>query len=252
MLEAGEVGKSDAVVEVGPGFGVLTFALAEKAGKVVAFEIEKKIEEYWKLETRNLKLGNLEIVWGNVLKSLDCKLLPTSYKLIANLPYQITSPIIRTFLEAPNPPELMVLMVQKEVAERICAKPGDMSVLSVAVQYYADAEIVANVPRKDFWPSPQVDSAIIKVSLRGPQGRGNAHDIFNKQFFQIVKIGFANRRKLLFKNLLPVIGKKNSALLKEVFETIGLTPLARAQELSVEQWKQLVSEVSSKQTTASN
>ncbi|MFH2018754.1 MAG: rRNA adenine dimethyltransferase family protein, partial [bacterium] len=178
MIEAAEIKKKDTVVEIGPGFGVLTFALVEKAGKVVAFEIEKKLKPYWDTACHHLDtachpeakttcpdsvrkdLPRLEIVWGNVLKEFsadvivkserrlpafggkqsnpqqrDCRvaalLAMTRYKVIANLPYQITSNVIRIFLEAKNPPELMVLMVQKEVAERICAKPGQMSLLSV-------------------------------------------------------------------------------------------------------------------------
>lgn len=281
MLEAGAVGPNDTVVEVGPGFGVLTFELATHAKKVIAFEIEKKIEEYWE-EIKKIKKqkNNIDIVWGNVLTSLRAPtgrrnpkvsqkkpgdsdvaalLAMTPYKVIANLPYQITSPVIRTFLESPNPPELMVLMVQKEVAERICAKPGDMSVLSIAVQYYADAEIVAQVPRDCFWPVPGVDSAVIKIKKiknqvepqRNPLAGENNHHLSGipphggekttERLFQFVKIGFANRRKLLFKNLLPLVGKKNRGELQKAFDDLGLLPTVRAQELSVEQWKELVS-----------
>ena len=193
MLEAGEVKKDDVVVEVGPGFGVLTLALAENAKKVLAFEIEKKLEPYWTEQMSRLK--NIEVIWGNVLTTLslrgaesdeaisspgDCRAalaMTKNYKVIANLPYQITSNVIRKFLEAEHKPELMVLMVQKEVAERICAKPalpgeagkrsrGDMSVLAVSVQCYAEPEIVMNVPRSYFWPVPGVDSAIIKLRAK--------------------------------------------------------------------------------------
>src|SRR3989338_6010588 len=122
MIEAGEVGENDVVVEVGPGFGVLTFSLLETAKKVVAFEIEKKLEVYWKKKIKDLKLENLEIVWGNFLRVSEDKLAGLEkYKVIANIPYQITSPLIRYFLEEiKNPPETLVLMVQKEVGERIC------------------------------------------------------------------------------------------------------------------------------------
>ena len=171
-----------------------------------------------------------------------------TYKVIANLPYQITSNVIRKFLEDEDKPELMVLMVQKEVAERICASAGDMSVLAVSVQLYAKPEIIMNVPRSSFWPVPGVDSAVIKLSLRGAASdeaiprfgsanngivpivnrgsatvvgtaprKGGAPRNDNEQFFKIVKAGFANRRKFLIKNLLPIIGKQNREKLKIIF-----------------------------------
>ena len=332
MIEAAEISNEDVVVEVGPGFGALTFALAEKAKRVIAFEIEKKIKPYWdsllschseraiagdeeslsQIERTEIlrsaqddkhkyKNDNIEIVWGNVLKSLrgeiprfardklrnpldrHAEFIPPeaglamtgNYKVVANLPYQITSEAIRKFLEAEQKPELMVFMVQKEVAERICAKPGDMSVLSVSVQYYADPEIAAYVSRSYFWPEPAVDSAVIKLSLRPracrsvssfvipttkeeslsgyskrygqrslvvPTWSGLARDdsrCDDSDFFKIVKTGFANRRKFLIKNLQSIIGKQNREKLKRIFIEIGLDEKVRAQELSVEQWKEL-------------
>jgi len=236
MILAAEIKKTDAVVEIGPGFGVLTFALAERAKKVLTFEIEKKLENYWRENVPD----NVEIIWGNVLNSPLLRrgaiflARGGSYKVAANLPYQITSPVIRAFLEAENPPETMVLMVQKEVAERICAKPGDMSVLSVAVQYYAEPKIIAIVPRANFWPEPKVDSAIIVLKVYKV-----IKFIKSEEFFRLVKAGFANRRKFLIKNLLPVAGKKNKDELKKIFASIGLSETARAQELSVEKWQAL-------------
>ncbi len=243
MLEAGEVKPDDTVVEVGPGFGVLTLALAEKAKKVMAFEIEKKLMPYWNEMIETKKLGNLEIVWGNVLNNEilnhKSKIL-NSYKVIANLPYQITSNVIRKFLsrnerdpavagEAENKPELMVLMVQKEVAERICAKAGDMSVLSVSVQYYAEPEIISLVPKSDFWPVPAVNSAIIKI-------KNIKSEKVSEDFFKIVKAGFANRRKMLIKNLGSIVDKKK---LPALFHELGINEKVRAQELSIEQWREL-------------
>jgi 16S rRNA (adenine1518-N6/adenine1519-N6)-dimethyltransferase len=263
MLEAAEIKKEDTVVEIGPGFGVLTLALAEKAEKVLVFEIEKKLEPYWQEQISRHK--NIEIVWGNVLKYPISNIQYPNYKVIANLPYQITSNVIRKFLEAENKPELMVLMVQKEVAERICAKPGDMSVLAVSVQCYADAEIVMQVPKSYFWPVPKVDSAIIKLSLRRNEclyshltkmGRGGVAEDGatsatppnlhlerggnDEQFFKIVKVGFANRRKMLIKNLSSVADKTK---LPAIFQELKISEKVRAQELSVEQWRQLVHKV---------
>jgi 16S rRNA (adenine1518-N6/adenine1519-N6)-dimethyltransferase len=257
IIEAAEVNGADTVVEVGPGFGALTFALADKVKNVIVFEIEKKIAPYWEAHT----LKNVQIIWGNVLKTAGD--LPNGkYKVVANLPYQITSAVIRFFLENENPPESMTLMVQKEVAERICAKAGGMSLLSVAVQYYANAEIVGLVPRDNFWPVPKVDSAIIKLSLRAPKGRSNPSAKQNQNsstenngiasslparaprndsaFFRLVKAGFANRRKLLIKNLLPIVGKQNKEKLKSVFAELGLSENVRAQELGIEEWDALI------------
>jgi len=230
MLEAGEIKNDDTVVEVGPGFGVLTLALSEQVKKVLSFEIEKKLESYWVEQISRHQ--NIEIIWGNVLKQ-DINL--EKYKVIANLPYQITSNVIRKFLEAENKPELMVLMVQKEVAERICAKAGDMSVLSVSVQYYAEPEIVAQVPKSDFWPVPAVNSAVIKIKNIKP-------DKASEEFFKIVKAGFANRRKMLIKNLGAVTDKKK---LSAIFQELGINEKVRAQELSIEQWRNLVHKVTS-------
>ncbi|HLD60609.1 MAG TPA: rRNA adenine dimethyltransferase family protein [Patescibacteria group bacterium] len=303
ILEAAELTKDDTVIEVGPGFGTLTFALAERTQKVFAFEIEKKLEPYWGEIQENKKSrnqeNNIEIVWGNVLRVIArseerttspfdvaqgdpelgsngsqslrfqeksvSKGIPTAssvglgmtqkYKVVSNLPYQITSPVIRLFLEAEKQPTFMVLMVQKEVAERICAKPGDMSLLSVAVQYYADPEIITVVPRTSFWPVPGVDSAVVKITIHDlPTGQAGTRTIAaaagsrltavtiqnEKEFFHLVKAGFANRRKFLSKNLEPIVGKKNKHLLTEAFAQIGLSPQVRAQELFIEQWEKLV------------
>lgn len=250
MLATAELSKNDTVIEVGPGFGALTFALAQRAGKVIAFEIEKKLQPYWDEQLKKYK--NIEVGWGNALKA---PLPNQKYRVIANLPYQITSNVLRKFLEAAVPPELMVLMVQKEVAERICAKPGDMSLLAVSVQYFADSKIIMNVPRGYFWPEPKVDSAVIKLKMRALARNDN-----DEWFFRVVKAGFAQKRKLLVKNLQPLIDKtapqppsgdygasKQTARhygaskqkLEKIFAKMGLSPNARAQELSLEQWNQL-------------
>jgi len=234
IIESADIKKADTVVEIGPGFGSLTFALSERAKKVIAFEIEKRLLDYWS----DKKPSNMEIHWGNALKHLDY-MPDKKYKVVANLPYQITSLVIRAFLEADNAPTQMVLMVQKEVAERICAKPGDMSVLSVATQYYALPKIVTNVSRSNFWPEPKVDSAIIQLDLKKDQSP-TAESV---RFFQLVKAGFANRRKLLIKNLESIIGKKNKQKIKEAFVKMNIKETARAQELNVEQWIFLAKEL---------
>lgn len=236
MLEAAKVSKTDTVVEVGPGFGVLTLPLVERAGQVISFEIEKKIAPYWEALITNRKLANLTMVWGNVLRSFEDQAVATPYKVVANLPYQITSAVIRVFLETPVPPTDIVCMVQKEVAERMCAQPGDMSVLALSVQYYATPSMVQVVPRAAFWPVPAVDSAVIHLKLDKPAIDREV----TERFFTLVKWGFAQKRKVLFNNLLPNIGKNRKAELDAIFKQLNLSLTVRAQELSLEQWQAMV------------
>ncbi|MBI2444036.1 MAG: ribosomal RNA small subunit methyltransferase A [Candidatus Magasanikbacteria bacterium] len=255
MFAAAELKPDDTIVEIGPGFGALTLALSPRVGRVVALEIEKKLQPYWEEQLKQQK--NLEIVWGNALREIQQShsagsgqaadsAISQQYKVVANLPYQITSALIRAFLEASHPPQLMVLMVQREVAERICARPGEMSLLSVAVQYYAAPEIIALVPRQAFWPEPKVDSAILKVKVKSKkftpsqaEGENGVKKKFAREFFRVVKAGFSNRRKLLIKNLAAVAGKGQQTELGRIFGTWSLPPTVRAQELSVAQWEEL-------------
>ena len=235
MLETAEVNKKDNILEIGPGFGVLTLALVDSAQKVIAYEIEKKLEDYWNKKLQ--EYSNLHIIWGNAITNIKNKEFEFKgkYKVIANLPYQITSHILRTLLELENKPEKIVVMVQKEVAERICEKPGNMSLLAVSVQYYGEPKIVLRVSRGNFWPEPKVDSAVLSIQI---YKHTNIQTSFDKKFFEIVKAGFANKRKQLWRNLsvnLKIDGEKiKKALLKSY-----LKETVRAQELSLEQWKKL-------------
>lgn len=258
MIEAAGVAKTDTVIEIGPGFGVLTFALAEKARQVVAFEIEKKLGEYWQEEIEIKKLKNLEIIWGNALTQIsNFKFQIINYKVVANLPYQITSNVLRALLELENKPESITIMVQKEVAERICAKPrsagsrqaGDMSLLAVSVQYYGEPKIVDIVSRGNFWPSPKVDSAILHIkTLKHENNKAKPlpslpyegrEKISDEEFFRVVKAGFANKRKQLHKNLsvgLKIENEKVKNVLKDVLNNEKI----RAEELAVDDWKRII------------
>jgi 16S rRNA (adenine1518-N6/adenine1519-N6)-dimethyltransferase len=232
IVKVANLTKKDTIIEVGPGFGILTFALCERAKKVVAFEIEKKLENYWQANSPD----NLEIIWGNVLRAPENN-FPKNYKVVANLPYQITSPVLKLFLQdLKNKPTELTLMVQKEVAQRICAKPGDMSVLAIAVQYFAQAEIVGEVKCNNFWPEPQVDSAVIKIILN----KSSSTREQDERFFRLVKAGFAQKRKLLTKNLLPIIGKQHKEKLLSALKQMGFSETARAQELSIANWQTLL------------
>ncbi len=239
MITASGVTKKDTVVEVGPGFGILTLDLAAKVKKLLAFEIEIKLRPYWEeISTRlsQSKENNFEIIWGNILRA-DPKIFPKNYKVVANLPYQITSPVLKLFLEDLEcQPKELTVMVQKEVAQRICAKPGEMSVLALAVQYFGKPEIIGEVKSNNFWPVPQVDSAILKI-FPFKRATTKAED---QAFFKFVKIGFAQKRKLLIKNLLPTIGKQHKEIFLSELKKMGFTETVRAQELSVANWQQLV------------
>jgi len=239
MLEAAGVSKNDTVIEIGPGFGVLTFALAERAGRVIAFEIERKLEEYWEeIKDKRYEIRDkIEIKWGNALKKLESYKVE-SYKVVANLPYQITSNVLRTLLELENPPQSITVMVQKEVAERICAEPGDMSLLSVAVQYYGEPKIVDIVTRGNFWPEPKVDSAILAISKISRVSR-----LSSERFFRVVKAGFSSKRKQLANNLATKL-KVESYKVKSILQEVCGNAKVRAEELPVEDWLRVVEKLS--------
>lgn len=237
MIEVADIKKTDTIIEIGPGFGVLTFALAEKAKRVIAFEIERKLQKYWDKNTSE----NLEVIWGDALNKLqDISSTLHEYKVVANLPYQITSNILRTLLELENKPESITVMVQKEVADRIIAKPrstnsgkvGEMSVLAVSVQYYGEPKIVTKVAKGSFWPAPKVDSAVLHINIKTQEYHNRE---FDKKFFEVVRAGFANKRKQLWRNLsvgLNLEGEKIKSVLSEI---VGNEKI-RAEELSVDEW----------------
>jgi len=222
IIQAAEFSPKDIVLEVGPGLGVLTIELAKRVKKVIAIEKDRRMCEILKKVLKNYK--NVEIINKDILDVGYSTSHIETYKLVANLPYYITSPVIRKFLEAKNKPKLMILMVQKEVAQRICAQPPKMSLLSIAVQFYAKPEIISYVSKNSFYPQPKVDSAIIKI-IPKPIPKINT-----KKFFNLVKKGFSSKRKMLKNNL----GIKESLL-----EELGLNPKTRAENLAVQDWLKL-------------
>lgn len=262
IAEAADLKPDDIVLEVGPGKGILTEELAKKAGKVAAVEIDKKLVALLKDKFKNQE--NMEIMEKDVLRmdiseTLDCHseqsgvrsrnlnnnkirslgrlgMTNYNYKVVANIPYYITAPIIKKFLESENPPSEMILMVQKEVAERICAGPKKMSILAVSVQYYADAEILFNVPRENFDPVPEVDSVVIKIEVRRKEQEVSKED--ENKFFRVVRAGFCAKRKTLVNNLSNSfhLDKKE---VEGILKGTGIFSNTRAQELSVEDWKKL-------------
>jgi len=230
----------DFVLEIGPGKGILTEELVKYAGKVMAVEIDGNLVELLKDRFKSQK--NVEIVKGDILKidlsipTKSYKLKTKNYKIIANLPYYITSPVIRKFLESESPPSEMILMVQKEVAERIIAIPGKMSILSVSVQYYSQSEILFYVERENFEPVPEVDSAVIRITHNAERVTQNANEI--KKFFRTVRAGFCAKRKTLANNLANSF-HLDKKIVEEKLKAAGISPTVRAQELSVENWKKL-------------
>ena len=227
---------NDVVLEIGPGLGILTIELVKRAKQVVAIEKDKKMCEILKKILKNYK--NIEIINQDILKIASSELvrLPCrqaglgqkKFKLVANLPYYITSPVIRKFLETENQPQEMILMVQKEVAQRICAKPPHMNLLTIAVQLYAEPKIIGYVSKNSFWPRPKVDSAIIKIT---PQ---QIFKINPKNFFELVKTGFSSKRKML---------KNNLKIEESILENLGLNSKVRAENLSVQDWLKLYEKI---------
>ncbi len=233
MIAAGDIISSDVVVEVGPGLGPLTKKLCLAASKVVAVELDDTLAA----ELAGIvKADNLEVVHESIL-DFDTSKLPKDYKVIANIPYYLTSNLIRRMLESANPPSMMVLLIQKEVAERVAAKPGNMGILSVATQFYAEVELKELVPAKLFTPPPKVDSQIILVKLRDTPLFSNVNtDIF----FTLVRAGFSEKRKKLRSALSGGlhISKQDADIL---LKSAAIPLSARAQELSLDQWYSLYS-----------
>lgn len=230
IIESADLQADDFVIEIGPGEGVLTEKLVPKASKVLAIEIDQNLIPA--LEKKFSKNENIEIINDDILKiNLEKLVENKKYKVIANIPYYITSKIIRLFLESKNPPAEMILMTQKEVAERIVAAPGKMSLLAVSVQYYSKANLLFEVSRNSFFPIPEVDSAIIKI-----KNINSEKD--SKKFFQVVKAGFSAKRKTLINNLSNGL-HLDKEVVEEKIKTLGLVPTVRAQELSIENWKKI-------------
>lgn len=235
IVAAADIQSTDTIVEIGPGLGVLTAELSKRAGKVIAIEKDDKFADVLKTQYLN---SNVEIVHQDALnfEPNTYGLIAESYKLVANIPYNITSLIIRKFLEEEDKPEMMILLVQKEVAERIIAEPGDMSLLAVSVQFYAKVEIVAIVPKESFFPTPKVDSAIIKLVSKSDSKQVSKTE--EKDFFRIVKFGFAAKRKTLENNLSAGMHiKKDDA--RDIIKKAGFAPNIRAEGLSVLDWLKL-------------
>lgn len=235
--------KTDVVLEVGPGLGILTEELVKHVKKVISVELDKKLFDFLKVKFSGAK--NLELVYDDILKFQVPSFKFQVYKVVANLPYNITSHFLKKFLTTENRPTEMTLLIQKEVAERICAKPSAMSLLSVSVQLYGQPEIIEIVKKENFWPQPKIDSAILKISSIKAQKEVDKYfeGITEKFFWQIVRVGYSARRKQLQNNLAS--GLKISAQeIKKILKQANFDPKIRAQNLSVGDWIRLAKKVS--------
>ncbi len=251
VVAAADLTADDTVLEIGPGLGALTRRLAAKAGRVIAVELDDRLITI--LRAQFATQSHVSIVHGDILKLNPVDLLaeavlvnraqgapakivnPSTYKVVANLPYYITSAVIRHLLEASVPPSLAVLMVQKEVAERICAAPGDMSILAVSVQFYAQPQIVHQVPATAFYPRPKVDSAVLRMEVF-PQPVVTA--VAPEIFFRVVRAGFSQKRKQLLNTISAGLHlSKDEAT--AALDRAGIDPKRRAETLSLAEWGQL-------------
>ena len=228
IFEAAELQKSDVVLEIGPGIGNLTKELSQKVKKIITVEKDPKMVKILKEAIKGFK--NIEIVQDDIRKIQISKLKIKNYKLIANLPFYLTAPTIRKFLENKYPPKEMILIIQKEVAQRISAKPPKMNLLAVSVQFYAKPKIISYVSRKSYWPQPKVDSAIIKITTN------KERRVINKDwFFQIVKAGFSQPRKQILNNLSNGL-KLNKGKIKSWLLKNNIQPTQRAKDLVIQDW----------------
>lgn len=229
IVSAAKVSSKDTVLEIGPGLGVMTELLAKQAKSVVAVESDHTLAEILKRRAAS----NVSVVEENIL-NFNLKELPLGYKVVANLPYYLTSQILRSILESSNRPSLMSVLVQKEVAQRITATPGQMSVLALSVQYYGQPILEGVVMRHKFWPPPKVDSAILRIKvLPSPKFEADA-----SKLFRLIKAGFGERRKQL-KNALAGGLNVDPAKIEQVLREAKIPPLARAQELGLAEWQKL-------------
>lgn len=239
MVESSEIAPGDIVLEIGPGKGVLTRSLLAAATKVVAIEKDRECIAYLQEEfAADITAGKLEIIDGDVLKFNPSTLATYKkpYKVVANIPYYITGAIIEQFLSAAYQPTCMVLLMQKEVAERIAVQGADkQSILSIAVQVYGKPKIISKVPKGAFVPAPKVDSAILQI--KDISRKNFIHKDQEELFFSYLKKGFAHKRKLLIKNLEEVEKKE---MLVQKFEKLGFNKNIRAEDLRLKEWLQLV------------
>ncbi len=235
---AGDIKPGETVLEIGPGKGALTKELLRLGAHVIAVEKDDRLIPVLKeLFFKESQEGRFTLIHGDVLDLPEAAFVPESgtYKVIANIPYYITGQIVRVFLSRSKQPTLMVLMVQKEVATRTIAQDGKESILSLSVKIFAQPSLVMNVSRGNFFPIPNVDSAVLKLT--------NIHNPFTdslaeEKFFTYVKAGFSQKRKKLISNLREVASKEE---LESIFTKLNLNTNIRAEDVPLDTWKKIAS-----------
>lgn len=231
MLHAVAVTSADTILEIGPGLGTLTKLLVKQAASVTAVEFD---EELANTLAKRVPHTNLTVIHQDIL-SFDFGSMPAPYKVVANIPYYLTSNLIRVLSESPNPPVAAAILIQKEVAERVCARPGDMSILSATAQYYWEVRLGRIVRAELFTPPPKVDSQILIMQYRREP---LFEDVDTKQFFRMVKAGFSQKRKTLQNSLSGGLGiSKDQA--KNILDAADIPVNLRPQALSLEDWYSL-------------
>jgi 16S rRNA (adenine1518-N6/adenine1519-N6)-dimethyltransferase len=235
IVEISGISSEDSILEIGPGLGSLTRYLACQARQVVAVELDERLIPL--LQTVLEEFPNVKIVQGDILDFNPAELVNESgYLVVANIPYYITSALIRHLLETSQPPRQIILTIQREVAQRICASPGDLSLLALSVQVYGQPDLATYIPAGAFYPSPQVDSAVVRIALYPTPIIARA--LLNP-FFRLIKAGFSQKRKTLRNSLSGGLGW-HPPQAEALLAAAGINSQRRAETLSLEEWKRLV------------
>lgn len=237
ITEAAEIGTSDNIIEIGPGLGQLTSIIAQKAKFVIAIELDTRFIPILKKELSscsNIKILHEDFLQTNLLQLLEQeKIEKENYLVVANIPYYITSPLIRKLLESETPPKRLVLTLQKEIAKRITAAPGKMSLLALSVQIYGKPKILFTLPSNAFYPEPNVDSAVIVINRHtGPRIPSDQIPMF----FRLAKAGFSQKRKQL-RNALSAGMQWSPQYGEKILSSAGIDPKRRAETVSIEEWQ---------------
>ena len=235
LIKAAQLTAEDLVLEIGPGTGILTKILAQKVRKLIAVEKDEKLADELEESLKKGGVTNVEIIKGDILKILPLAKYK-NYKIVANIPYFLTSHLLRIVLEQTPKPDLMVLTIQKEVAQRITARPPKMNLLALSVQIFGQPHIIKTIPASCFWPKPKVDSAIIKID-KISDGFLRKYGLEAKDFFSIAKTAFSQKRKLLTNSLAKIAPKEQTT---DALKQIKMGPNARPEELTPEQWAKIV------------
>ncbi|MFH0951376.1 MAG: 16S rRNA (adenine(1518)-N(6)/adenine(1519)-N(6))-dimethyltransferase RsmA [bacterium] len=242
IVAAADLNKQSSVLEVGPGLGWLTLALAKTAKQVLAVELDDRLAEVLGTRLQAEAVDNVQVINANILDWPNLLEVPNNwltkpFQVVANLPYNITSVFLRRFLELDNRPTSLVLLLQKEVAERLSAKPGDMSLLAISVQYYCQPQVLFQVKSTDFWPAPKVDSAVVKLTTKKSKDLPlSANE--TKLFFRLCRIGFSAKRKMLKNNLANGLHLDQDQIAEHLI-AVDLSAKIRAQDLAIADWLKL-------------